>query len=166
MRSVRTFIGLGSNAGNPARQLEMAIVSLDEIPDTRLRRLSSIYLTRPMGPKNQPDYLNAVAELETGLEADRLLGELQAIENKQGRVRDGERWGERTIDLDILLYGNAIINTDKLVVPHPGMHERGFVLYPLQELEADIEIPDKGDINTLLQNDLVGDVVERLEVTI
>lgn len=166
MRSVRTFIGLGSNAGNPARQLEMAIVSLDEIPDTRLRRLSSIYLTRPMGPENQPDYLNAVAELETGLEADRLLGELQAIENKQGRVRDGERWGERTIDLDILLYGDAIINTDKLVVPHPGMHERGFVLYPLQELEADIEIPDKGDINTLLQNDLVGDVVERLEVTI
>ncbi len=166
MRSVRAFIGLGSNTGNPARQLEMAIVSMDEIPDTRLKRLSSVYLTRPMGPENQPNYLNAVAELETGLEAVRLLEELQAIENKQERVRDGEHWGERTIDLDILLYGDTVIDTDELTVPHPGMHQRAFVLYPLQELEADIEIPDKGDINTLLQNDLVGDVVERLEVNI
>jgi 2-amino-4-hydroxy-6-hydroxymethyldihydropteridine diphosphokinase len=161
--SVRVFIGLGSNLDDPKAQLQKSVAAIRDIADTRLLRMSGVYVSRPMGPADQADYLNAVVELETELQAPVLLEALQRIERSQGRRRDGERWHERPIDLDILLYGNQSIHTDKLVIPHPGMHARAFVLYPLQELDADISIPGKGPIDTLMQNDLLGEVLQRLD---
>jgi 2-amino-4-hydroxy-6-hydroxymethyldihydropteridine diphosphokinase len=160
---VRAFIGLGSNLDEPQEQLQKALAAIKDITATRLLRVSGLYVTRPMGPADQADYLNAVAELETELQAPDLLEALQAIERHQGRRRDGVRWHERPLDLDILLFGNQSINTDNLVVPHPGMHTRAFVLYPLQELDADISIPGKGHIKALLHKDLLGEVVQRLD---
>jgi len=161
--AVRAFIGLGSNLSDPKKQLQMATQAIRLIPDTQMTKVSGIYKTSPMGSSDQDDYLNAVIELETDLDAKPLLDHLQQIENDMGRKRQGERWQARTIDLDILLYGNEVIDTDELVVPHPGMHERAFVLYPLQELDAQISIPGKGKIKTLLQQDLQGSVLQRLE---
>ncbi len=161
--AVRVFIGIGSNLDEPQEQLRKAVAALNDIRDTRLRRVSGIYVSRPMGPADQADYLNAVAELETELAAHDLLDALQAIEHDQGRRRDGERWHERTLDLDILLYGSQCINDRDLVVPHPGMHNRAFVLYPLQELDADISVPGKGHINALIQQELLGEVLQRLD---
>ena len=103
-----------------------------------------------MGPQDQPDYLNAVVALRTALPAHDLLIELQRIEHSHGRVRDGERWGPRTLDLDLLLYGQRIIESATLSVPHPGIAERSFVLWPLAELAPDLEVPGKGMISTLL----------------
>jgi len=102
-----------------------------------------------MGPQDQPDYLNAVVGLQTELSAFKLLGELQNIENLHGRVRDGERWGPRTLDLDLLLYADEVINTPELKVPHPGIAERSFVLLPLAELAPDLVVPNKGSVSKL-----------------
>jgi 2-amino-4-hydroxy-6-hydroxymethyldihydropteridine diphosphokinase len=114
-----------------------------------------------MGPQDQPEYINAVASLETNLQAEALLDALQAIEQAQGRVRD-ERWGPRTLDLDILLYGDEVIDSDRLTIPHPGLSEREFVLYPLYELAPDLMIPGLGSLASLYQHcDANG--IERLE---
>ena len=103
-----------------------------------------------MGPQDQPDYINAVIKISTNLTAEHLLDELQNIENKQGRVRK-QRWGARTLDLDLLLYGDDVINTERLIVPHSGISERNFVLYPLNELvDVNFEIPSLGKISKLL----------------
>lgn len=161
--AVRAFIGLGSNLSEPRKQLQMATQAIRQIPDSHMKKVSGVYKTSPMGPSDQNDYLNAVIELETELDAKSLLDHLQKIENDMGRKRQGERWQARNIDLDILLYGNEVIDTAELIVPHPGMHERAFVLYPLQELDAQISIPGKGKIKTLLQQDLQGKVLQRLE---
>jgi len=110
---------------------------------------SSVYETEPMGPADQPDFLNAVVALHTQMPALDLLDVLQNIESLHGRVRDGERWGPRTLDLDLLLYGEHIIDTPRLSVPHPGIAERSFVLLPLQELEPELVVPGKGAISTL-----------------
>ncbi len=160
---VRVFIGLGSNLDNPKKQLQQAVVALQGIVDTELVKVSGIYVTRPMGPSGQADYLNAVAELQTGLDAVTLLDALQDIEHAQGRRRDGQRWHQRTLDLDMLLYGNQYIDTERLTVPHPGMHARAFVLTPLKELDADISIPGKGHIDELLTKELQGEVLQRLD---
>lgn len=144
------YIGLGSNQNDPYQQICTAIKSLNGIPGSRLVNTSSIYASKPVGPQDQPDYLNAVAILETGLSAHDLLSALQSIENRQGRKRT-RRWGPRNIDLDILLYDDQIINTGELVVPHPEMHRRGFVLVPLVELSPQIKIPGHGKVDKLLE---------------
>lgn len=146
----KVFIGLGSNLNDPLSQLKKAIETLKKIKTINLVSTSSFYGSSPMGPQDQPDYINAVVELSTNLKAEQLLDELQKIENNQGRVRS-QRWGARTLDLDILLYGSEVINTPRLTVPHNGISERNFVLYPLSELvDADFEIPNAGSMQDLL----------------
>ncbi len=144
------FIGLGSNLGRPAEQLRRAMKALVEIPDTHLISHSDFYHSSPLGPAGQPDYINAVAQLETALDPEQLLVELQAIENTQGRIRE-RHWGPRTLDLDLLLYGSRIIDTPLLKIPHPELHRRTFVLYPLRELVPDLDVPGRGPLEQLLQ---------------
>ena len=144
------FIGLGSNLDEPVLQIKRAIASLKEINDTKFISVSNNYRSAPMGPQDQPDYINAVAKIATNLSAENLLDELHNIENKQGRVRK-QRWGARTLDLDILLYGDEVISTGRLTVPHIGISERNFVLYPLNDLvDDDFEIPSVGRMSELL----------------
>ncbi|MGB0835197.1 MAG: 2-amino-4-hydroxy-6-hydroxymethyldihydropteridine diphosphokinase [Psychrobium sp.] len=136
------YIGIGSNLGDPIAQAKQAIVALKDISDSRLVSVSSLYGSKPMGPSDQPDYVNAVAMLETNLEPLALLDALQHIEQTQGRVRKAERWGPRTLDLDILLINNSTIDIPRLTVPHYGMREREFVLYPLLEIAPQLILPD------------------------
>ena len=144
------FISLGSNLDEPLSQLKKAIDVLQQAEEIELRKVSNFYLSSPMGPQDQPDYINAVVELSSDLSAENLLDRLQHIENKQGRVRS-ERWGARTLDLDILLYGKELIDTDRLIVPHSGISERNFVLYPLSDLvDMSFEIPNIGKLSELL----------------
>ena len=159
---VRAFIGLGSNLGNPVEHLQEACSALAGLPQTRLVRCSDLYRSHPMGPGNQPDYINAVAEIITRLSPDTLLSRLQEIEARQGRVRDGSRWHARTIDLDILLYGDLVLATENLKIPHSGMHQRAFVLYPLAELDPDLVIPGRGSVRECLEAELQGEIIERL----
>lgn len=147
---VQAWIGLGSNLEQPEQQVRSALDELTGIPDTRLIAASSLYRSAPMGPEDQPSYINAVACLETGLTATALLDALQAIETAHGRIRNGERWGPRTLDLDILLYANEQIANRRLTVPHPGIAERSFVVYPLAEIARDLEIPGLGSLRELL----------------
>ncbi|MCK8516109.1 2-amino-4-hydroxy-6-hydroxymethyldihydropteridine diphosphokinase [Methylonatrum kenyense] len=142
------FIGLGSNLDDPHRQLSRARLSLASLPGSRLRDSSPIYRSAPMGPRDQPDYLNAVVVLETVLGPHELLRELQSIEQQHGRVRR-RHWGERTLDLDILLYGSEQIGDPVLTVPHPGIGQREFVLYPLADLAPDLDIPGLGAVQSL-----------------
>lgn len=141
MPTVRAYIGLGSNLDDPVQQLHLALASLAKLPHSRLAGCSRYYRSAPLGPQDQPDYINAVAALDTTLEPDPLLDALQAIEAAQGRVR-ARRWGPRTLDLDLLLYGDEVLVTQRLTVPHPGLGERNFVLYPLYELAPDLVLPD------------------------
>lgn len=139
----QVYIGLGSNLGQPAEQLRQALQAMDQLPQTRLAKASSLYSSAPVGPADQPRYTNAVALLETALEPLQLLDALQSIEQQHGRVRTGERWGPRTLDLDILLFGNRAITHERLQVPHYQMHLRAFVLYPLAEITAaSLPLPD------------------------
>ena len=147
---MESYIGLGSNLDNPELQLDAALDALRDIPDTNLVKYSSFYRSAPLGPGGQPDFINAVALLDSGLEAGRLLAQLQSIENRQGRTRDGQHWGPRTLDLDMLLYGNQVIDEPELTVPHPGIRHRNFVLMPLLELAPDLEIPGLGRVDELL----------------
>ncbi len=139
---IRAYIGLGSNLDEPLQQLQQAIIALQQIPDSRLTARSRFYRSKPMGPADQPDYVNAVAMFDTCLEPLALLDALQAIEQQQGRVRDGERWGPRTLDLDLLLYGPEAIDLPRLQVPHPGLTQRSFVLQPLFDLAPELTFPD------------------------
>lgn len=144
------FIGLGSNLDEPLLQLKKAVEYLKQVKNIELIKVSDFYASAPMGPQDQPDYINAVVEITTSLNAEQLLDECQNIENKQGRVRS-QRWGARTLDLDILLFGNDVINTERLTVPHSGISERNFVLYPLRDLvDDDFVIPQLGKISQLL----------------
>ena len=147
---MQSYIGLGSNLDNPELQLEMALAALDDIPDTSLVKYSSFYRSIPLGPSDQPDFINAVALLDTRLTARQLLSQSQLIENRQGRVRGGQRWGPRILDLDILLYGDQVIDEHELTVPHPGIRYRNFVLMPLLELAPDLEVPGLGRVDELL----------------
>lgn len=141
MTVAAAFIGLGSNLDQPARQVVRALSALATLPDTRLVAASSLYRSAPLGPAGQPDYINACAWLETALTPHALLAALQAIEQAHQRLRL-ERWGPRTLDLDLLLYGDARIATDTLTVPHPGLTQRNFVLQPLAELAPVLCLPD------------------------
>lgn len=158
----KVFIGLGSNLDEPLSQLKKAFDALKKINDSQLIKVSHFYRSLPMGPQDQPDYINAVAEMKTKLSAEQLLDALQKIENKQGRVRR-QRWGARTLDLDILLYADEVINTERLSVPHYGMKERNFVLYPLSELiDGDFYIPNMGTMEKLLASCSI-DGLQRLD---
>lgn len=147
----RAWIALGSNLNDPLRQVTSGLKALSSIDDSRLAGASGLYRTPPWGQQNQPDFINAVAALDTPLEPRALLGELQRIEREHGRRRDGQRWGPRTLDLDLLLFGEREIAEADLVVPHPHMAERAFVLLPLAELASQLEIPGKGRVDALLQ---------------
>lgn len=143
---IRAAVGLGGNLGNPAARIEAAFGALAALPDTVLLERSRLYRSAPMGPADQPDYCNAVALLDTDLPARALLEALLAIERAAGRVREGERWGPRTLDLDLLVYGDARIEEPGLKVPHPGIAERAFVLVPLCEIAPELCVPGLGTV--------------------
>ena len=136
---------------SPEQHIRSAIESLGDIQSTSMVRASSLYKSKPVGPQDQDDYLNAVVELETELSAPELLDALQEIENDHGRVRT-ERWGPRTLDLDILLFGDEVIQGDRLTIPHPEIKNRSFVLVPLAEINADCVIPNSGSVTDLIAN--------------
>lgn len=147
---MQVFIGLGSNLTDPVAQIKTAIDDLRDLPDTQLVTYSSLYKSPPMGPQDQPDYINAVAVLDTKLTAHELLEQLQNIEQNHGRVHQ-RRWGERTLDLDILIYSDQIVDDKHLTVPHSGIPTRSFVLYPLFEIAPDLNIPRMGSIEQLIK---------------
>ena len=152
MQEVDAYIGLGSNLQEPQLQIKNALQELREIPNTHVLESSSLYKSKPMGPVDQPNFINAVAKISTFLNPEELLTALQNIEKHHQRERVSlERWGPRTLDLDIILYGNQQIHTNKLQIPHSGMTKREFVLIPLQELEADLIIPGKGALGKLIE---------------
>jgi 2-amino-4-hydroxy-6-hydroxymethyldihydropteridine diphosphokinase len=138
--AVKAYIALGSNLANPIQMVQNAIAALSQLPQTQLLQQSSLYKTKPLGPQNQPDFINAVVLITTNLMALELLAQTQSVQTRLGRT-PGERWGARVIDLDILLYGDEAINSDKLTIPHPGLCQREFVLYPLAEIAPDLILP-------------------------
>ncbi len=144
------YIGLGSNLAEPLAQLHEALQALTQLPHSKLLAVSSFYLSDPLGPSDQPRYVNAVAQLECALEPLLLLDALQHIEQQQGRVRKAERWGPRTLDLDILLFGQRLIDQARLQVPHYHLHARAFVLYPLAEIAGSLSLPDGRQLDDLL----------------
>ncbi|WP_326470130.1 2-amino-4-hydroxy-6-hydroxymethyldihydropteridine diphosphokinase [Enterobacter wuhouensis] len=146
------YIALGSNLASPLEQVNAAVQALGAIPQSRIVAASSFYRTPPLGPQDQPDYLNATVVLETALDAEALLDNTQRIELQQGRVRKAERWGPRTLDLDIMLFGNEVINTDRLTVPHYDMKNRGFMLWPLFEVAPDLIFPDGSSLKSVLDD--------------
>lgn len=155
----KVYIGLGSNLDDPQSQLKKAIISLEIVPSTTVIKASSFYRSKPLGPQDQPDYINAVVELATELSAHVLLDYLQGIENEHGRERE-IKWGARTLDLDILLFGDKIIKDDRLQVPHVEMQHRGFVLLPLNEIAPECVIPGVGTVSSLLQQEDAEDLVK------
>lgn len=141
MTHFSAFIGLGSNLEDPAMQVRQALKALHQLPQTELVQASNLYSSAPIGPQDQPTFINAVAQLRTSLTPIALLDALQAVENAAGRVRT-RHWGERTLDLDMLLYNTATINDPRLQVPHPHMLKRRFVLLPLLEIAPSIRLPN------------------------
>jgi 2-amino-4-hydroxy-6-hydroxymethyldihydropteridine diphosphokinase len=146
----RVYLGLGSNLAEPHQQLTTALEAIAELPRTRLVATSSFYASDPLGPADQPRYVNAVAALDTELAPLELLDALQRIELEQGRVRKAERWGPRTLDLDILLFGSRVLTEERLTVPHYHMQARAFVLYPLAEIAPQLQLPDGRSLAQLL----------------
>ncbi|WAH54026.1 2-amino-4-hydroxy-6-hydroxymethyldihydropteridine diphosphokinase [Pseudescherichia vulneris] len=146
----RVYIALGSNLASPLTQVNAAIAALGTIPDSRVVAVSSFYRTPPLGPQDQPDYLNAAVALETSLAPEALLDHTQRIELDQGRVRKAERWGPRTLDLDIMLFGSETIATPRLTVPHYDMKNRGFMLWPLFEIAPELHFPDGETLASVL----------------
>ena len=149
---VQVYIALGSNLNTPTEQLNSALEAISALPKTELKSVSGFYQSKPLGPQDQPDYLNAAVVLETTLDAETLLDNTQCIELQQGRVRKAERWGPRTLDLDIMLFGHEVINTERLTVPHYDMKNRGFMLWPLFEVAPDLTFPDGSSLQAVLQN--------------
>jgi 2-amino-4-hydroxy-6-hydroxymethyldihydropteridine diphosphokinase len=138
------YVGLGSNLQRPAHQVRQALSALAQLEQTRLRASSQLYASRPQGPQDQPDFVNAVACLSTRLSPEALLAALQNLERQQGKVKN-RHWGERVIDLDVLLYSDWLIETETLAVPHPHIQQRDFVLVPLLELAPDLGCPRTGE---------------------
>lgn len=146
------YIALGSNLASPLTQVNAAIAALGAIPDSRIVAVSGFYRTPPLGPQDQPDYLNAAVALETSLVPETLLDHTQRIELDQGRVRKAERWGPRTLDLDIMLFGEETITTPRLTVPHYDMKNRGFMLWPLFEIAPALRFPDGETLASVLDH--------------
>lgn len=152
MKQIRTYIGIGSNLKNPIIQVRTAMNELAMLPDTKYFQSSQLYQTPPLQPvTDQPDFINAVMALDTYLPAISLLHELQKIEQQHGRERN-IHWGPRTLDLDLLLYGEETIDTVDLKVPHPELTKRNFVLYPLHEIEPHLKLPNGKLLDNLLKN--------------
>lgn len=149
--STVAYIGLGSNLENPRQQVEQALRELAQIPETNLVTASPWYQSRAVGPGEQEDYINGVAQLDTALEPHALLDQLQAIENAHERVRE-IRWGPRTLDLDLLLFGSETIDTERLQVPHPYLTQRNFVLYPLADIAPQLILPCGDTLESLMAN--------------
>jgi 2-amino-4-hydroxy-6-hydroxymethyldihydropteridine diphosphokinase len=143
------YIGLGSNLNDPKQQIKSAVIALNKSNNIKVTGLSSLYQSKPMDGSQQPDYINAVCRVETHLTALELLYVCQDIELQQHRVRE-KKWGARTIDLDIIIYGAQVIASKKLIVPHPGIIDRAFVLIPLHEIEPDLKVPVLGSLNELI----------------
>ncbi len=151
------YIGLGANLDQPQQQLEQALIELAKVPHSHLVAHSSLYHSKPVGPQDQPDYINAVALLETDLEPLALLDALQQLEQDHGRIRK-RHWGERTLDLDIILIDDQVIDSERLQVPHPFAQQRSFVLYPLSEINPQLIFPNGVALEQLLtelDNDLI-----------
>lgn len=147
----RAYIALGSNLNDPLSQVEAAFRALAGLPETELTRRSPSYRNPAVGPGRQPEFINAVAEVLTGLDPYALLDAVKEIEAAQGRESDVERWAPRVIDLDIVLFGNLHMRDERLTLPHPEMHRRRFVLKPLSDIVPELEIPGHGQLRNLLQ---------------
>ena len=146
----RAYVGLGANLGEPSQTIGQALEALAALPRTRLKARSPLYRSAPLGHAGQPDFVNAVAELTTSLSAGELLAALLEIENRHGRERSFAN-APRTLDLDLLLYGEATLASERLTLPHPRLHERAFVLKPLLDIAPDIEVPGRGPARALLE---------------
>lgn len=146
------FIALGSNMASPLEQVTHALDAIATIPQSRVVAISSYYRTPPLGPQDQPDYLNAAVALQTELSAEALLAHTQRIELEHGRVRKAERWGPRTLDLDIMLFGNLTLDTPTLTIPHYDMKNRAFMLVPLLEIAPECAFPDGLRVAEVLEN--------------
>ncbi len=145
------WIGLGSNLGASMRVLEAAVVGIGNLEHTQLQAVSPSYRTPPWGGVDQPDFVNAVVQVETAQTPGQLLENLLQIESELGRTRDGARWGPRVIDLDVLVYAESQLNEPDLIVPHPRLHERAFALMPLHDLSPELEVPGRASVRELLQ---------------
>ncbi len=144
------YIAIGSNLASPLEQVNAAVQALGAIPQSHVVAVSSFYRTPPLGPQDQPDYLNAAVVLDTALQAEALLDHTQRIELQQGRVRKAERWGPRTLDLDMMLFGDQVIDTERLTIPHYDMKNRGFMLWPLFDVAPELTFPDGESLKALL----------------
>lgn len=148
--TVTAYVALGANLGDPLGQVEAAVTTLDQLPATRLLGRSPWYRSRPLGPKDQPDYLNGVVALSTGLGPFVLLDQLQAIERAHGRDRS-VHWGPRTLDLDLLLYGQLSLDDPRLRLPHPEMCRRNFVIVPLFQIVPELQLPGGQRLSELVE---------------
>lgn len=142
------YLGLGANIEQPAQQLERALRVLDEHAHITLEQHSQLYISAPVGPQDQPDFINAAAHIKTSLSPQQLLAELKHIEHAFGRIKH-RHWGERCIDLDILLYDQLTLHTDELTIPHREMHKRAFVLIPLLDIAPKLTLPDGTSLASL-----------------
>ena len=147
----RVFVGIGGNLDDPAAQVSFAIEALRHLPGIEDFRASPLYESEPLGPPDQPNFVNAAVGFQTPDNAEVLLDRLQAIENRAGRERHGERWGARSLDLDLLVYGDQTFQTDRLTVPHPGIAERNFVLLPLKDIDPALNIAGQGNVSELFE---------------
>jgi len=155
------YVALGSNLDDPRRQVERAFDGLARLADTRVVLRSGLWRSAPMGPKHQPDFINAVAGLLTRRAPQAFLEDLRGLERRMGKVEPAIRWGPRVIDLDLLMIGDARYDEPGLQLPHPGLHQRNFVLYPLAEIAPSLWVPDRGRVCRLLEG-VPGDGIERL----
>jgi 2-amino-4-hydroxy-6-hydroxymethyldihydropteridine diphosphokinase len=162
-KPTRAYVGLGANLDEPRAQVEQAVEELAALRSVALLAVSPLYRSRPMGPRDQPDFINAVAGLDARCDAAELLARLHKLEARHGRQRDGARWGPRPLDLDLLLFGRERIDTPALTVPHPGLAERNFVLYPLADIAPlDLDVPGFGPLGALLAR-VAPDGIQRIE---
>lgn len=148
------YIGLGSNLGIPKNYLQTALVNLDEQQGITLQTYSPFYGSKPHGPQDQPDYINAVAKIDCTLSPLVLLDKLQAIEHDNDRIRGKQRWGARTLDLDLLLYSKETLQTKRLTIPHPRIQERPFVLYPLYDIAPNLRFPNGEKLSDYIMHPL------------
>lgn len=151
MTGISCYLGLGSNLNSPKRHMRLAFQALKTLPQTQILNISSLYQSKPAGVVGQPDYCNAVVKINTRLPAHKLLQYCQTIETLHGRVRK-KRWGSRTLDIDLLLYGKHSIQTPDLTIPHPRLHVRDFMLTPLLELWPEAHLPDNTRLDSCLLN--------------
>ena len=159
------YIGIGSNLDDPVQQVERAFVELDALPDTWLVLGSSLYRSAPLGDVAQPDFVNAVAAVVTTLSPEKLLGNLQTLEDAAGRNREVPRWGPRTLDLDLLSYATEMLDSPDLKLPHPGIAERNFVLLPWNEIAPHVHVPGLGRIANLVTRAPAAPTITRISET-